>query len=107
GGIMVPINDEDYVIDVAARLEMPIILVANLYLGSINHTLLSLQYLENRNLAVEGVIFNGPVNEESQQIIKAKCRWPILLHVPQEAEVNQSMVRKYAKELKQKWKRAS
>ncbi|HEX8059558.1 MAG TPA: dethiobiotin synthase, partial [Cyclobacteriaceae bacterium] len=62
GGCLVPINDHDFVIDIAAHLGCDIVLVSNLYLGSINHTLLTLQLLQNRKLPVKGIIFNGLSN---------------------------------------------
>ena len=48
GGVLVPLNDQDFVIDIAVALETPVILIANLYLGSINHTLLTVDYLKTK-----------------------------------------------------------
>ena len=60
GGILVPLNNEgDYIIDLAAHLELPLILVAGYYLGAINHTLLSLEYLINNNMAPAKVFLNN------------------------------------------------
>src|SRR6185369_882042 len=68
GGCMVPINDNDYVIALAKQFEAEIFLVSNLYLGSINHTLLTAHYLRSQKLKVKGIIFNGPTNSESENI---------------------------------------
>ena len=103
GGLMVPINDQNYVIDLAANLECEIILVSNLYLGSINHTLLSIEYLKSRKLPVKGIIFNGPANEESQRIITSKCDWPVLFYLEQEAVIDSKVVEKYAEQLRKSW----
>jgi len=99
GGIMVPFNDHDYVIDIALKLDLEIILVANLYLGSINHTLLSLKYLEDQQLNVEGLVFNGPTNPSSEAIILKKCKYPFLLKIDQQDAINQNVIIKYAKRL--------
>lgn len=103
GGIMVPINDHDYVIDIPRHLECQVVLVSNLYLGSINHTLLSIEYLKNLKIPVKGIIFNGPENQESQDIIMKNCPWPCLLHISQEKKVTHEMIRKYGQMLKKKW----
>ena len=59
GGLMVPLNDREFMVDLAAYLEAEVILVADLYLGSINHTLLSIALLKQRGLKVKGIVFNG------------------------------------------------
>ncbi len=104
GGLMVPLNDDDYVADLIKELGAEVILVANLYLGSINHTLLSSEYIKSKNLPVAGIIFNGPSNPESERIIKMKTGWPVLLHINQENQVNPGVIRKYANELNRRWK---
>jgi dethiobiotin synthetase len=101
GGLLVPLNDSDCVADIAVKLKVPVILVCNLYLGSINHSLLSIYYLKKQNIEVKGIIFSGPENQESERIIEEKSPWPTLLKIPQLAEVNKEVVRKYATKLKQ------
>lgn len=66
GGIMVPLNDNEMMIDLMCLLELPVILVARPGLGTINHTLLSLQALRNRNIEVAGVLFcaTKPLNDD-------------------------------------------
>ncbi|HAA15922.1 MAG TPA: dethiobiotin synthase [Cytophagales bacterium] len=102
GGVLVPLNDEDMVIDLAAHLDCEVILVSNLYLGSINHTLLTVNELKRRGLPVKGIIFNGPSNPESERIILHHAGWPCLLHVPQLEEVTPEVVREYAEKLREK-----
>lgn len=101
GGLMVPINDQDYVIDIASRIPCEIILVSNLYLGSINHTLLSLEYLQSKKMPVKGLIFNGLANEESQRIIAQKSQWPVLFHLPQETEMTSVLIKEYADKIRE------
>ena len=69
GGLMVPLNDEYLVIDLASDLNAEIILVSKAYLGSINHTLLSIDAIKQRNLPLRGIIFNGNANPESEELI--------------------------------------
>lgn len=100
GGLLVPINDNHYVIDIARKLQTPILLVCNLYLGSINHSLLSIEYLKQHKLEVAGIIFNGLSNPESEKIIASKSPWPVLLHVQQETIITKEKILKYASRLK-------
>lgn len=103
GGAMVPLNDEDVVLDLVPGMEAELILVSNLYLGSINHTLLTAEYIRTRKYRVKGLVFNGPENAESERIILKKTGYKHLLTIRPEAEVNKEMVRKYAERLKENW----
>jgi dethiobiotin synthetase len=103
GGCLVPLNDEDFVIDLAARFKAEVIVVANLYLGSINHTLLTLEALERRAIPVKGLIFNGDRNEESERIILHRSRLKCFLRLEKEPEINPEVVEKYAVLLNEKW----
>ena len=104
GGCMVPVNDNDFVIDIAKHLDCGIVLVSNLYLGSINHTLLTLHLLRSRKLPLKGIIFNGKPNEESERIILHHAQLPCLLRVAQEPVVDKECISRYAKELLKNWK---
>jgi dethiobiotin synthetase len=104
GGCLVPINDNEFVIDLAGHLDCEIVLVSNLYLGSINHTLLTLHLLRTRGLPVKGIIFNGNTNAESERIILHHAEMPKLLHVAQESAITKERVSHYAKELLKNWK---
>ncbi|MFT6865347.1 MAG: dethiobiotin synthetase [Cyclobacteriaceae bacterium] len=104
GGIFVPLNDQHFVIDLIQKFGCEIVVVSNLYLGSINHTLLTAEALKTRNIPVKGVIFNGEHNAESEQIILAKTGWRELLHIEKEEIINKAVILKYAKLLKKNWK---
>ncbi len=58
GGLMVPINDDFFTIDYIASRRLPVALVTNGVLGSINHTILSLEALEHRGIEIAYVIYN-------------------------------------------------
>lgn len=65
GGVMVPINSSQFMIDLIQALELPVIVVTRTALGTINHSLLTLEALSRRNCRVMGIIFNGPHNAET------------------------------------------
>ncbi len=103
GGCMVPLNDKHFVIDLINHLRLPVILVADLYLGSINHTLLTVEALRNRKIEITGIIFNGISNTESERIILLHSRLTCLLRINHEKQVSAEMVRAYAQKIKKQW----
>jgi dethiobiotin synthetase len=68
GGILVPLNDTESVVDII-QPDYKVIVVSRHYLGSINHTLLTVEALQNRKIQVAGIIFSGEENTSSEQII--------------------------------------
>jgi len=71
GGLMVPLTPHTLFIDVFARWKLPLILCARTRLGTINHTLLSIEALRSRNIPLHGIAFIGEANAESETIITA------------------------------------
>jgi dethiobiotin synthetase len=100
GGCLVPVNDTEFIVDLIPLLNCEVILVSNLYLGSINHTLLTVECLQKRNVTILGIVFNGKSNAESERIILHHARIKKLLHIQPETDVNKDTVLRYAKELK-------
>jgi dethiobiotin synthetase len=92
GGLMVPLNDREYIIDLIQELEAEVILVIKNYLGSINHTLLSLELLKARNIPVKGLIFNGENDSYSEQAILNHSKLSILGRVPIVDEINKEKI---------------
>lgn len=103
GGIMVPLNDDEVIIDMVPLVSAEIILVCNLYLGSINHSLLSIELLKQRGYPVKGIVFNGPSNPESERIILKRSGWPCLFKVEQHEVVTPELVNQYAQEVRKTW----
>jgi dethiobiotin synthetase len=66
---MVPLNNELLFIDLFARWRLPVILVARTRLGTINHSLLSIEALKRRNIEVHGIAFVGEAEEAVEQTI--------------------------------------
>jgi dethiobiotin synthetase len=81
GGVMVPLNERHLMIDVMKRLAAPVLLVCRSSLGTINHTLLSLEQLRREELDVLGVIMNGPRNPENREAIEHYGRIKVLAEV--------------------------
>jgi dethiobiotin synthetase len=103
GGILVPLNEKDNVIDIAAKFDAQLILVSNHYLGSINHTLLTVNEIERRGLKVKGIIFNGEENKDTESIILKRSGYKCLLKIKPETKVDQEMITKYAIKLFENW----
>lgn len=77
GGLLVPLNTQDLMIDLIVRLGLPVVLVGLSGLGTINHTLLSLEALRQRKVPVLGVILNGPANAANRAAIERHGRIPV------------------------------
>jgi dethiobiotin synthetase len=102
GGIMVPLNNRQLNIDLLEQWQLPVILVSQNYLGSINHTLLSLEVLEQRKINVAGLIFNGPGNSASEDFIMQYSGLACLAKINFQQEVSQKTIRRLAGEVKEK-----
>ena len=103
GGCLVPLNDQDFVIDLIKQVANEVIVVADLYLGSINHTLLTIEAIRSRNIPIRGIVFNGEPNPESERIILLRTGLKCLLRIDQERHIHPGIVKQYAKILKDHW----
>jgi dethiobiotin synthase len=90
GGLLVPLNDKAYVIDLASELHLPIILVARSTLGTINHTLLSLEAIRRRGLPLAGVVVNGPETPHNRAAIERYGQVEIIAEIPWLDQLTQS-----------------
>lgn len=102
GGLMVPINDTELIVDMIDRFQLPVILVSKHYLGSINHTLLSIETLKQRHIRIAGIIYNGPENKATEDIISKRTAIELIGRVGQEEIVDKTMVSRYAALFKDK-----
>ncbi len=100
GGIMVPLNENEFILDIIKKFDAETILVIQNYLGSINHSLLSIDCLKNHNIKILGIIFNGPSHKMSEDIIIKYSKLPVLAHIGKEAKITPAIVAKYAAQLK-------
>jgi dethiobiotin synthase len=90
GGALVPLTGDRYVIDVAATLELPVVLVARSTLGTINHTLLSLEALRRRDLPLAGVVLIGPKTPHNREAIERYGEAEVIAEMPRLDPVNRA-----------------
>ncbi|MCX2742531.1 dethiobiotin synthase [Mangrovivirga sp. M17] len=102
GGVLVPLNDDENVIDIAIKFDAEVIVVSNLYLGSINHTLLTIEWLLKNQVPVRGIVFVGDPNPESQEIILKRSGLEELLHIYNEEKITKKEIKKYADRIREK-----
>lgn len=88
GGLMVPLNDNTLIIDLIKQLNAQVILISQNYLGSINHTLLSLSMLKQYEIPVMGIVFNGDKDIYSKTYILNYSGATELGHVPSFESIN-------------------
>lgn len=96
GGLLVPLNQKDLLIDLITHLKSSVVLVSKNYLGSINHTLLSIEALLARDIPIVGIIFNGEANFETEEIILSISKLPLIGRINQERLVDSRVVKEYA-----------
>lgn len=101
GGLLVPLNEKELLIDLMQPTD-EILLVSRTYLGSINHTLLSLEALKNRGLKCFGIIFNGEKNEETEGVIQKISGVKLIGRIEVEPYFDKNVVKEYAEEFRKK-----
>jgi dethiobiotin synthetase len=90
GGLMVPMTRDMLQIDFFAKMECPVILVARTQLGTINHTLLSVEALRAREIPLAGIVFNGPDMPDTIRTIAEFSGARILGHIPVLADISKN-----------------
>lgn len=100
GGLLVPISDSETIADLI-KPDYKVILVSRHYLGSINHTLLTLEALKRRNLNCIGIIFNGDENPSTEEIIVKMTGIPALLRINNEKSFDRRIIAQYAQKLRE------
>ena len=102
GGVLVPLNDKDHIIDLAVKFQLPVVVVARHYLGGLNHALLTVEELKRRELEIMGFIFGGNRDDHAERFLKRRTGLPVLLHMDQAERLDRFVIEKYALEFK--WK---
>jgi dethiobiotin synthetase len=98
GGLMVPLNENFLIIDLIKKLDAEVILVSKNYLGSINHTLLSVEILKMRKIKINRIVFCGDQDLSSERVISNYSNCDII-HVPQFNPLNSTSILKFANDL--------
>jgi dethiobiotin synthetase len=95
GGILVPLNDTESVVDII-QPDYKVIVVSRHYLGSINHTLLTVEALQNRKIQVAGIIFSGDENTSTESIILSRTGLAYIGRIVQEPYFDSNVISEYA-----------
>jgi dethiobiotin synthetase len=82
GGVLVPVNESETMIDLMRRIDLPVLIAARSTLGTINHTLLTLAALRAAHLEVRGVIFVGDAHEENRRAIEHYGETRVIGRIP-------------------------
>jgi dethiobiotin synthetase len=82
GGLLVPLRRDWLQIEQLERWGLPVLLVARSGLGTLNHTLLSLEALRRRGLEVLGLVLNGPLHPDNPRTLEALGGVPVLAELP-------------------------
>jgi dethiobiotin synthetase len=95
GGVLVPLNNYDFVIDLV-QPDYKIIIVSRHYLGSINHTLLTIEAIKNRGLTIAGIIFNGNENKATESLILNYSKLKFIGRINDEPYFDKNVIAEYA-----------
>lgn len=101
GGVMVPVNDEGLLFaDLIEYWELPVIIVSRHYLGSINHSLLTVEVLKKRGVMIAGFIFIGDENKATEEIILNTTGLKMIARIPLTDNLNKDFITEQAQMLK-------
>ena len=99
GGLMSPLANGFLNIDLIEHLNLPVVLVSNNYLGSINHTLLSYAVLKNRNISTIGIVFSGEETSASEQFILENTPLPLLFSIPLFEKIDAATISEFVQKI--------
>lgn len=100
GGLFVPLNNQDTIVDLI-QSDYKVVVVSRHYLGSINHTLLTIEALHNRKIAIAGIIFSGEKNDATESIILSKTGIKFIGRIEQEPYFDQNVIKDYADQFRE------
>jgi dethiobiotin synthetase len=98
GGILVPLTNSTTSFDLFKTWDCQWIIVAKNYLGSINHTLLTIDFLQRQNITIKGIIFNGEANLYSEKAIFEITKLPFLARILPEPYINHHTIQRYSQQ---------
>ena len=96
GGVLAPLNDRDSMIDLIQKLGCEAVVVSRNYLGSINHSLLTIEALQRREIEILGLVFNGEENPDTESLILSRTGVALLGSVRWETALTPELIRRYA-----------
>ena len=98
GGVLVPLDERHCMADLIEKLRCETVVVSRNYLGSINHTLLTIEALRRRGIEILGLVFNGEGNSDTESLILSKTGVAILGRVRWETTLTPELIGRYADE---------
>lgn len=98
GGILAPLTTSTLSIDLFKSWNCQWVVVSKHYLGSINHTLLTINVLKQLGIPLLGILFNGECNPDSEEAILKIAQLPVLGRLYPEALINSQTIQRYAKQ---------
>jgi dethiobiotin synthase len=96
GGALVPLNDSELMIDLMSELGLPVLVVARSGLGTINHTLLTVQALRARRLEVYGAVMTGEPDDENRKAIEKYGQVAVIGQLPRMASLTRDSLAEWA-----------
>ncbi len=99
GGVLVPLNESELMIDFVAALKLPVLVAARSALGTINHTLLTIKALRNHNLEILGVIMNGKPNLENKKAIEHFGGVRVLAEMPEFEKLDSEILKDWSRQV--------
>jgi dethiobiotin synthetase len=96
GGVLVPLNNTDLMIDFIRLLGLAAVVMTRSGLGTINHTLLTIEALRSRRIPVAGVVMGGDLNPENRRAIEMYGRVAVLGEMPRFPELSSTILREWA-----------
>ncbi len=98
GGVLVPINKNETILDII-KDDYQVVIVSENYLGSINHTLLTVEALQKYKKNILGIVFNGEPNPSTEKIILQKTGLPLLFKLDKEPYFDKNVIAEYAEKI--------
>ncbi|MBC6415883.1 MAG: dethiobiotin synthase [Bdellovibrionales bacterium] len=100
GGVFVPLNQKDTLMDFIQWLKYPVIVTAQSGLGTLNHSLLTLEALRRKKIKVLGVILSGPLHQDNKKDIEKWGKTQVILELPFLKTISSQILRKHFKKIK-------
>lgn len=103
GGLMVPFNaNADTYLDLFKHFNLPTIIVSRHYLGSINHTMMTIELMQREGIEIAGIIYVGEEHKTTESIIAKKYDIPVIYRVPLAKEITPNFIQEQAQIIKEK-----
>lgn len=96
GGLLVPLNLQELTVDLFSKWDCQWVIVSRHYIGSINHTLLTLEAMKHRGLNILGIIFNGDPCPQTEEAILKFSKYPCIARLQQEKQWSTQLICDYA-----------